>query len=230
MEADTRQLAIAPTYGLPTRRRRFGVVTAASWVAMVAYLAYAPGSIENATLGSYLDRALLSFYLVFFLGLPIVALISPFDRAARTRMRMVGTATVLLIVVVSVVTSRAPLRVAPDDVIYASSATRDGDLLGIDAIRRCFEEPLKVMHSELGVPGVLFPESKVIDYTGLANPSIVDRSFDFESLCRSERPDFVFRPHRTHRKPNEELSASPCLAEKYTLARLPHPSACPLYV
>lgn len=212
---------------LTARQRRF-VVAAASSVAMVAWVAYARGSIENATLGSYLDRAPLSFYLVFFLGLPIVALISPFGRAAR--MRMVGAATILLIVVASVVTSREPFRVVEDDVIYASSAERDGDLVGIDAIRRCFEEPLKVTHSELGVPGVLFPESKIIDYTGLANPSIVDRSFDFESLCTSERPDFVFRPHRTHRKLNEELSASPCLAERYTLARLPRPSACPLYV
>ncbi|CAN5924832.1 hypothetical protein BH11MYX4_BH11MYX4_33610 [soil metagenome] len=213
---------------LTARRRRFGVVTAASSVAMVGYVAYARGSIENATLGSYLDRAPLGFYLVFFLGLPIVALISPFGRAAR--MRMVGAATVLLIVVASVVTSREPFRVVEDDVIYASSAARDGDLVGIDAIRRCFEEPLKVTHSELGVPGVLFPESKVIDFAGLANPSIVDRSFDFERLCTSERPDFVFRPHRTHRKLNEELSASRCLAETYTLARLPRPSACPLYV
>lgn len=213
---------------LTTGRRRFGVVTAASCVAMVAYVAYARGSIENATLGSYLDRTPLSFYLVFFLGLPIVGLISPFGRAAR--IRIVGAATVLLIVVASVVASREPFRVVEDDVIYASSATRDGDLVGIDTIRWCFEEPLRVTHSELGVPGVLFPESKVIDFAGLANPSIVDRSFDFESLCTSERPDFVFRPHRTHRKLNAELSTSRCLAEKYTLARLPRPSACPLYV
>lgn len=217
---------------LTTRRRRFGVVTAASGAALLAYVAYARGWVENATLGSYLDRTPLTSYFVFFLGLPIVALVAGRARIRGAPARIVGLAalTVVPVVIASVTTLQKPFRVVEDDVIYTSSATRDGDLVGIDTIRGCFEEPLKLTHSELGVPGVLFPESKIIDYTGLANPSIIDRSFDFERLCRADRPDFVFRPHRTHRTLNEELSASRCLAEEYTPARLRRRSACPLYV
>lgn len=213
------------------RRRRLVVTAIASAVAVLAGIAYARGWIENATQGSYLDRTPLAAQAVFFLGLPLVALSS--GRPTRAGGPLATVAIPLLALGVGIGSTtvlRTPFHVATDDAIYARSAARDGDLVGMTAIRRCFEEPLTLTHSELGVPGVLFPESTLIDFTGLANPRIVDRSFDFERVCANDRPEFVFRPHRTHRRRNEELGASRCLAEGYTLAILPRRSACPLYV
>jgi hypothetical protein len=76
----------------------------------------------------------------------------------------------------------------------------------------------------------MFPESRVIDLTGLANPSIVEQRFDLEALCQKDRPEFLFRPHQTHRALNRSIDQSPCVAENYALAPLPRKSVCPLLV
>lgn len=102
--------------------------------------------------------------------------------------------------------------------------------VGIEVIKACFREPLQLMHSELGIPGALFPESRVLDYTGLANPAVAKGTFDFEQVCSKDQPEFIFRPHTTHQRLNRELDSSPCLAKNYTRAPLRRWSSCPLYV
>jgi hypothetical protein len=196
-------------------RRRWLVVLVTSGAAALAYFAYRRGLIENAAHGAYLEQTSFACYAAYFVGLAVVGV---------PRVRFLAIPMVLYMAV--------PRRftLADDRAIYEASAARDGDLVGLDTVRACFAEPLQIVHSELGVPGVLFPESRIIDYTGLANPSVVDGRFDFERLCLDARPEFIFRPHWTHKRLNESLDASRCLAEGYTAVPLPRPSGCPLYV
>ena len=122
------------------------------------------------------------------------------------------------------------IRIASDDESIQRMLRRSRSVVGMDRIARCFGQPLTLMHSELGIPGVVFLESRVTDYTGLANRDVTERRFDFEQVCRTERPEFIFRPHWTHAQLNESLNHSVCLAEEYVEAKLSRPSSCPLFV
>lgn len=63
-----------------------------------------------------------------------------------------------------------------------------------------------------------------------AASSVVNRTFDFEALCRRERPELIFRPHWTQQHLNEALSQSRCLAAEYVAVTTLQASSCPLYV
>lgn len=82
---------------------------------------------------------------------------------------------------------------------------------GIDIVRDCLPEPLHLYHSELGVPGVLFPRSRVTDLSGLMNPALVFGHPVFDDLCLPDPPDVLFLPHRTHERLVREILASRCL-------------------
>lgn len=120
--------------------------------------------------------------------------------------------------------------IVSDEVSNAKTIFSHAAAVNMEIIDRCFEEPFQLTHSEIGLPGVMFLESKVIDFTGLANPSIIDQTFDFELLCTRDKPEFVYRPHPTHRALNRTLDGSACLAQNYVRVRLPRRSSCPLYV
>ena len=211
-----------------TPRQRWSALIVAGSAGLLTLLAYQRGWIENATSGSELERAPAAFYLVYFLGVVLVGVL-PFVRE-QARSVSVATAVALAVSVSSVTLQPRPFSLASDTAIYESVSARDANLVGLDTIRTCFTEPVQLTHSELGIAGVLLPESRIIDLTGLANPRVASRRFDFERLCEDDRPDFVFRPHRSHRVLNEAIAASPCLAARYTAARLPRASASPLFV
>lgn len=213
---------------LDTPRRRWGALVVTTGSGLLTLFAYRRAWIENATSGSELERAPAAFYLVYFLGVAIVAVL-PFLREQR-RALVVASAAALAVSACAVTMQPRPFAIAPDTAIYASVSARDANLVGLDTIRSCFSEPVQLMHSELGIAGVLLPESRIIDVTGLANPRVVSRTFDFERLCTEDQPDFVFTPHRTHRALGEVIAASPCFAARYTAARLPRRSASPLFV
>lgn len=128
-------------------------------------------------------------------------------------------------------------RMAPPALELQSDAESDFDVysinsgqVGMEVIKACFPEPLQLMHSELGIPGALLPESRILDYTGLANPAVARGTFDFEQICSLDQPGFIFRPHTTHERLNRELDSSECLAKNYARAPLKRCSSCPLYV
>lgn len=213
---------------LGSPRRRWTALIVACAAGLVTSLAYGRGWIENATSGSELERTPAALYLAFGLGVVMVASLGFVREEARHV--VVASSVSVAVAAYAVTMLPRPFVVANDMAIYEKESAHDSSLVGLDTLRACFAEPVQMTHSELGIPGVLLPESRVIDLTGLANPSVVSRRFDFERLCLDDRPDFVFRPHRTHRVLNEVITASPCLAEHYTAARLPRPSASPLFV
>ena len=82
-------------------------------------------------------------------------------------------------------------------------APRMAAMTGIDVVRRCVREPTHIYHSELGVPGVLFPESKITDLSGLMNPRLVFErsSFDEYCLADSARDPLSASPHAPASQP-----------------------------
>jgi len=84
-------------------------------------------------------------------------------------------------------------------------------MTGIDDVKRCIAEPTTVYHSEIGVPGVLFPDSTVTDLTGLMNRRIAFERPPFDGYCLASPPEVLFLPHWTHESLNREIADSECL-------------------
>ena len=84
---------------------------------------------------------------------------------------------------------------------------------GIRWVQKCLPAPLHLYHSELGVPGAMFPESRVTDLSGLMNPELVLEDISFDELCMPDPPDVLFLPHWSHKVLNDEIQASKCLRQ-----------------
>ncbi len=83
-------------------------------------------------------------------------------------------------------------------------------------LRDCLGNDAHLVHSEVGVPGLVFPEGRITDLGGLMNAAVADGSFVWERFCAAERPAIVYLPHPNYRVLREELETSACL-EDYTL-------------
>lgn len=228
--------------GLPhldTLRRQLTLLGWGLASVAVFVLAYSLDGIENER-GYGPDIVSFEEYVRYLVGVPAVALIVLLPAAARAVRRQLddrwlrvfvpAAAGVLLSAVQTSRTLPAELSVVSDDVSNLKTIFSHTADVNMDVLHRCFSEPVTLTHSEIGLPGVLFMESKVIDFTGLANPKIVAGTFDFEAMCEGEQPEFIYRPHVSHKALNQVLDQSPCLAAGYTRVKLPRRSSCPLHV
>ena len=119
------------------------------------------------------------------------------------------------------------LRLRSDDEFLALQTARTSVYRGLDTLRACFGERADVYHSEVGLPGLRFPEGKVGDLAGLFRPDWLFETRSFERSCSEERPYAIFLPHRNYVAKNRELLSSRCL-RRYT--RVVGDSSSPLYV
>jgi hypothetical protein len=114
----------------------------------------------------------------------------------------------------------------------------DGDLVerylerftptrGIRAVQDCLPEPLHIYHSEIGVPGVLFPRSTITDFAGLMHKDVALHGFDVDGRCSADRPEVIFMPHKVYIPLRRRVEESAC-ARNYT--RMVDDSSSPLYV
>jgi len=115
-----------------------------------------------------------------------------------------------------------PLPALDDEATVRRSQAKMNSMRGIYAVRDCLPEPVHIYHSELGVPGVLFPNSRITDLSGLMNPRLVFEQTRFDDLCLPDPPDVLFLPHRTHKRLNVEVKQSQCLRQ------FSHPKAIPM--
>jgi hypothetical protein len=221
---------------LKTLRRQAAAFAFGALAALVLWLAYERGWIENA--GGYgPDIVTAAEYARYTLGVPALALVLALGAGTRASWAAWLPAAWLpaaLACGLAALQLKSTLPrswgIVSDEVSNTNTIDSHTADVGIDVIRRCFEQPFQMTHSEIGLPGVLFLESRIIDFTGLANRQVIDGSFDFESLCTDQRPEFVYRPHWTHRALNRRLDESACLAENYTQVPLPRRASCPLLV
>lgn len=117
--------------------------------------------------------------------------------------------------------------IGSDDEIVISQTDRFTVWRGIKTLRRAFREPLHIYHSEIGVSGVLFLNSRVTDLSGLMNKRMTLRHLPFDSLCRQDQPEAIFLPHKNYRELNRQILHSACL-RNYT--RVVPESSSPLYI
>ena len=204
---------LAALRGLPLAQRHpkgwlCASTVAVGWVA----LAYSRGWIENVTQGYVFNFVSARTYAHYFVGMLAVSALA---LSREVIQRNGHWAVVLGLGVLAVAAVPRGEAWARDEVIDEYALSSDGSLKGLADIRRCFPEPVSLVHSELGVPGVMLLESRVVDYTGLANPAVAHGTFDFEAFCADETPQFIFRPHWTHRRLNAQLAQSDCLKERY---------------
>jgi hypothetical protein len=96
-----------------------------------------------------------------------------------------------------------------DDTIVLRQTRRRGVFVGMERLRAL--APKTIYHTDMGAPGVLFLESRVVDLDGLLNEDITLRGARFEELCQADRPDAIYVPHEGYRELRQEVLSSRCL-------------------
>src|SRR5262249_3783413 len=131
-------------------RRKLLIIAAGSGAAALSLLAYSRAWIENATHGSYLDQVTLAYYLIYFLGIAACGLLLLLNE--RNRTHIASSVAAILVVWMGVSRVARPFSIASDVTIYQEAAAHDSDLVGLGAIVSCFQEPVQLAHSEIGIP------------------------------------------------------------------------------
>lgn len=79
-----------------------------------------------------------------------------------------------------------------------------------------------LFHTDMGAPGMLFPEARVIDLDGLLNEDVTLRHRSFEALCNAERPEAIFVPKPAYVRLRREVLESQCLHAYSSVERVAH--------
>ena len=119
------------------------------------------------------------------------------------------------------------LRMPTDEQLVARYVDSVTTVRGLRTVRACMPEPLHLYHTEIGVPGVWFPRSRITDMAGLMDVDIALHGMDFEARCRRDRPEVIFLPHRSYRSLRRQIAAGTCLRDYRRVVR---DSSSPLYV
>ncbi|MEL6341657.1 MAG: hypothetical protein AAFV53_00895 [Myxococcota bacterium] len=124
--------------------------------------------------------------------------------------------------------SSRDVRLASDDAMLRRAAKQYTSFRGLHTIKSCFDEPVHLYHTEIGVPGGWLLDSTITDMAGLMNEDIARNGLNFEQRCQKEQPDFIFLPHKNYNTLREETEQSRCLTEGY--AQMVAQSSAPLFV
>ncbi|HEU4535378.1 MAG TPA: hypothetical protein VFS00_14720, partial [Polyangiaceae bacterium] len=84
-----------------------------------------------------------------------------------------------------------------------------------------------IYHSEIGLPGMIFPDADIIDFAGLMHADVARGGFDVEGRCAKDRPEAIFLPHPGYVALRRRVEASECLRGYQRVVRK---ASCPLYV
>jgi hypothetical protein len=211
--------------GALARPRREHVVFFALWIVAVlsclrlGLVASASSSAqERLGLAVYLAEALLAGWLVF----------SGVEREGdeRERQAIAGVALLFALGTLAALPPRRSTLLSDREFLEKSSAevttTR-----GIFDVERCLPNTKTLYHSEIGVPGLVLPETRIVDLTGLMSPRLALERPRFDDYCLRDRPEALFLPHRFYVEKNREIRASRCLGD-YT--EVVHHSSSPLFV
>lgn len=81
-------------------------------------------------------------------------------------------------------------------------------------------QPGHVYHTDMGAPGMLFPDAVVTDLDGLLNEELTIERRSFEEICQRDRPEAIFLPNVAYRALREEVRSSRCFKDyRRVLAR-----------
>jgi len=76
-------------------------------------------------------------------------------------------------------------------------------------------EPAVVFHTDMGAPGVLLPNTRVVDINGLLNREMALLGVRFQAICARENPEAIYAPNKTYPAYRDEVLSSECL-KNYT--------------
>lgn len=120
------------------------------------------------------------------------------------------------------------LRGVPTDDDYVGQSKRHvRSYRGLDQLQRCLGSQVHVYHSEIGTIGMQLREARITDLGGIMSPRLIHDHAGFESMCREDRPDAIFLPHRNYRAFNAEIAGGECIRG---YRKVMHHSSSPLYV
>jgi hypothetical protein len=103
-------------------------------------------------------------------------------------------------------------RLETDEVILLRQASPRTAFPGIERLRAALA-PKVIYHTDMGAPGLLFPEAKVVDLDGLLNEAVTLRGARFDELCRADRPEAIYYPKPNYARLRAEMSTSPCFQD-----------------
>ncbi|HEU4536244.1 MAG TPA: hypothetical protein VFS00_19100, partial [Polyangiaceae bacterium] len=147
---------------------------------------------------------------------------------ARAPARRALAATAAALVAATLAAGPPPAFAFPADAAFVERHLgRYTTVRGIAAVKACLPEPLRLFHSEIGVPGELFARSEVVDFAGLMHEDVARGAFDVEGRCAAAKPEVIFLPHQVYRGLRRRVEASECL-RNYT--RMVAESSSPLFV
>lgn len=100
-----------------------------------------------------------------------------------------------------------------DDEIVEKHVKSVTSFRGIYDVKRCLPQIEHLYHSEVGVPGLLFPRTRVVDLAGLQSRGHGTRRGSFQARCDADRPEVIFLPHRNYAKLNAEIASAACFLD-----------------
>jgi hypothetical protein len=118
------------------------------------------------------------------------------------------------------------LELLDDETILLAQIRPRATFRGLEQLRRTLA-PSVVFHTDMGAPGVLLPEARVVDLDGLLNEDITLRGASFEQLCEADQPDAVFVPNFTYPELRQEVLSSRCLVGYLAVTPM---NASPLFI
>ena len=108
------------------------------------------------------------------------------------------------------------LRIEPDREILLHQIAPRRVFRGLARLRA--RVPVHVLfHTDMGAPGVLFPDARVVDLDGLLNAEITLHGARFEDLCTRDRPEAIFLPNETYRELRHTVLTSRCFQNYRTV-------------
>jgi hypothetical protein len=151
--------------------------------------------------------------------------------AAPLRARLTAALIPVPLVVAAVVGLPLPasLRLHDDATLLRRHIERYTTVRGIAAVRACLPGPLHIYHSEIGIPGVVFPRSTITDLAGLMDRDFAAGLGDgrFEARCAADRPEVIWLPHRFYKDQRALILGGACITG---YRRMVKSSSSPLYV
>ena len=195
------------------------------WAACIG-VGYLAGLLESGS-ASVLDRVPGTAYLAqLFLGVLLCGRASEGSSLSAQAVSFASSGAL----VASAFLLRPPhvIRTALDDATFLRrSSAQVTTTRGLFEVARCMPSAQTLYHSEIGIPGLVLPDWRIVDLVGLMSKPLARSRPPFDDYCLRDRPAVLFLPHKTYRALNAEIRSSACL-RGYTLAV--RDSSSPLYI
>jgi hypothetical protein len=153
-----------------------------------------------------IERVQVAHYAGYVLGAWILIAVAP--RRPRS-----AAFAILAVAAVSVAIAHPPRAPSfPSDEAYLDAQLRQrSGFRDIRELGRCLGDDIGIYHSEIGLPGVMYPRAHITDLAALMTPQLAFGDASFDDLCLADEPEVIYLPHRNYDWLNREIRESECL-------------------